>query len=125
MSVRKAFVNISSAILGLTVMGGNVMAQDQKACKTAVEAFDKVSKGMTAAMQSGNEKKVESAGTKLGEAAGKIGEACGLPVEDTVNLSMLPMAAMPDVADQPGMADLKAKGDAAMLKARQAAGLTK
>jgi hypothetical protein len=29
------------------------------------------------------------------------------------------------MAEQPGMADLKAKGDAAMWKARQAAGLTK
>lgn len=125
MSLRKAFVNISSAILGLTVMGGNVMAQDKKACASAVQAFEAASNKMTVAMQSGNEKKMNSEADRLGNAAGKIGEACGLSAEDTVNLTMLPMMAMPGMADQPGMADLKAKGDAAMSNARKAAGLTK
>lgn len=125
MSLRKAFVNISSAILGLTVMGGSVMAKDQKACASAVQAFEAASNKMTVAMQPGNETKRDSAADKLGNAAGKIGEACGLSAEDTVNLTMLPMMAMPGMADQPGMADLKAKGDAAMSNARKAAGLTK
>lgn len=125
MSLRKAFVNISSAILGLTVMGGNVMAQDQKACKTAVEAFEAATNNFSAVVKAGQENKVKAAADRLGDTVSKVGDKCGLSIEDSVNLSNLAIVAMPGVAEQPGMADVKAKGDSAMAKARQAAGLTK
>lgn len=125
MSLRKAFVNISSVILSLTVMGGNVMAQDQKACKTAVEAFDAATNNFSAVVRTGHVDKVEVAADWLGDTASKVGEKCGLSIEDTVNLTNLTILAIPALAEESGMAEQKAKGDAAMAKARKAAGLTK
>lgn len=139
MSVRKAFVNISSAILGLTVMGGNVMAGEkvnQKACKTAVEAFEaakeqmvtglKIEMGLQKPLPDSKVETTDVVAERVAQTVGKLHEDCKLPFESVVPLSSYPfIVAIPDMLSQPDMKEMDTQAKKYLNQARQAAGLTK